>query len=82
MKISKMVVACNGPAKRKEASRPAKALQVAKRSRKEVAEVAYKLTLRSPAVERYMHDDPHCDNLEDIFGDLAVTAMLVPLKRV
>ena len=49
---------------------------------KEVAEVACKFTLRSPAVERYMHDDPHCDNLEDIFGDLAVTAMLVPLKRV
>ena len=32
-------------------------------------------------VVQYMHDDPHCDNLEDIFGDLPVTAMLVPLKR-
>ena len=42
----------------------------------------YKLTLKSPAVEKYMNHDPHCDNIDDIFGDLAVTAMLVPLKRV
>ena len=24
-----------------------------------------------PAVEAYTHEDPYCDHLEDIFGDLA-----------
>ena len=35
----------------------------------------------SSGAVQYMHDDPHCDNLEDIFGDVAVAATLVPLKR-
>ena len=37
----------------------------------QTAVVAYKLTLRSPAVERYVNDDPYCDHLDEIFGELA-----------
>ena len=44
---------------------------LAKRSKMQTAVVAYKLTLRSPAVERYVNDDPYCDHLDEIFGELA-----------
>ena len=42
-----------------------------KRSNRELAVAAFKLTIRSPAVESFMDDDPYCDSLDDIFGGLA-----------
>mmetsp|Transcript_60703 Transcript_60703/g.196640 ORF Transcript_60703/g.196640 Transcript_60703/m.196640 type:complete len:296 (+) Transcript_60703:284-1171(+) len=41
------------------------------RSKPEVVPVAFKLTLKSSAVERYMHDDPYCDDMAGMFGELA-----------
>ena len=51
---------------------------LAKRSKMQTAVVAYKLTLRSPTVERYVNDDPYCDNLDE--SPLLFAGITIPIR--